>query len=193
MTEKPLYIRILNGFFDYLVWSKPHPLTWRRLDLWPVLQRATRGWSTTLWLHFFGEVMSFTFIYSLVYKCSVRCSAEREVITRPLWLGGEICNTFGIRSYPVGHKCGLEHSKHLKLNMRAIGSVFVKSDKLMSSFVNNSSFNTTTPTWPHVTRPSPTDGVFLFQSSWRQIHLLKLNSGYDLFHRIWIELFWLMS
>ena len=31
-------------YFDLLVWFMSHPLTWRRYDLWPILQPATRWW-----------------------------------------------------------------------------------------------------------------------------------------------------
>ena len=52
-------------FGKNLVWLMSHPLTWRRRDLRPILQPATRGTIKMFWLHFGGAVRLSIFIYSL--------------------------------------------------------------------------------------------------------------------------------
>ena len=56
MTETIFEKKKSDVHLDFLVWFMCHPLTWRRRDLWPILQPATRYTRSRCFGSFWGAV-----------------------------------------------------------------------------------------------------------------------------------------
>ena len=59
-----ILLKWIDVNFDFLVQSMSHPLTWRRQDLWPTLQSATR-WRLRHFVFSSGKLSCCLYLYSL--------------------------------------------------------------------------------------------------------------------------------
>ncbi len=64
MTETIFGENLFDVYFDFLVWPKPHLLTWRGWDLWPILGPATMGRSRCFGFTF-GELSCRPSLYAV--------------------------------------------------------------------------------------------------------------------------------